>query len=567
MSDYFLNKIYDSLLSKKPVPKKPEPIVEKKEAFKPLSKVYEILVREKVDHRAIYGSEELVDPKAVPSKPGLQTLGAVSDRMYRKITQQVRAETGDLDKSIKDLFKIANLPEKVHDFVKEKMISSDLSRPEEFINLLIQKKKDGKGLFEVPTGAFNSIQLALIGLGEYFQNEKREITTFLSSLLKDKPSMAATAVGAGELFFSMVTNAQVAGGATKEEDVDESGQKSGDLQIPNLGLVEAKATGMSGGKKKKISGARLGGDGSANDSLDLIPQFLQKISSGYVERGSFEKQILEKIINYLRNIPDDKLNDPNAFVKASQDIKNYLQKAELSKIGRDINKFNSLKNAYNIPITLNSLVNFSSQTDETDKKKKESWNILKNQKNLTKGIPFIKRYLNYLQELLNYRDKEIAQAQQQGQKLQTNYLDILLYDAVNFIRKNQTPDQALNSLIEVMVLLRNQKTTESQLKQQLQSTFTRAETIYNLTKNRNECNKLIGAIHLYCYSVITKPAYYLLLNTVDGFESKNNCLIFKTPSSLQEAFEVANRPGIQFNTRVDTGKTIIAKSVNIEYYP
>ena len=40
MSDYFLNKIYDSLLSNKPVPKKP--IVEKKEAkkFESLSNVY-----------------------------------------------------------------------------------------------------------------------------------------------------------------------------------------------------------------------------------------------------------------------------------------------------------------------------------------------------------------------------------------------------------------------------------------------------------------------------------------------------------------------------------------------
>ena len=43
MSDYFLNKIYDSLLSNKPVPKKP--IVEKKDIkkFKPLSSVYSLI--------------------------------------------------------------------------------------------------------------------------------------------------------------------------------------------------------------------------------------------------------------------------------------------------------------------------------------------------------------------------------------------------------------------------------------------------------------------------------------------------------------------------------------------
>jgi hypothetical protein len=48
MSDYFLNKIYDSLLSNKPVPKKPEPIVEKKESFKPLSNVYETVIQQKI---------------------------------------------------------------------------------------------------------------------------------------------------------------------------------------------------------------------------------------------------------------------------------------------------------------------------------------------------------------------------------------------------------------------------------------------------------------------------------------------------------------------------------------
>ena len=48
MSDYFLNKIYDSLLTKKPVPKKPESIVEKKETFKPLSKIYENITLQKI---------------------------------------------------------------------------------------------------------------------------------------------------------------------------------------------------------------------------------------------------------------------------------------------------------------------------------------------------------------------------------------------------------------------------------------------------------------------------------------------------------------------------------------
>jgi len=92
MSDYFLNKIYDSLLSNKPVPKKPEPIVEKKESFKSLSKVYEVLLRE-VEHVAIYGSKEDVDPNNIPQKPDLDTLGVVSKTVVDKIKKEIKKET------------------------------------------------------------------------------------------------------------------------------------------------------------------------------------------------------------------------------------------------------------------------------------------------------------------------------------------------------------------------------------------------------------------------------------------------------------------------------------------
>lgn len=93
MSDYFLNKIYDSLLSNKPVPEKPKPIVEKKESFKPLAKVYEILVREKVEHVAIYGSREDVDPYNIPQHPNLDTLGVVPKNVVDNIRKEIKKET------------------------------------------------------------------------------------------------------------------------------------------------------------------------------------------------------------------------------------------------------------------------------------------------------------------------------------------------------------------------------------------------------------------------------------------------------------------------------------------
>jgi hypothetical protein len=72
MSDYFLNKIYDSLLSKKPVPKKPEPIVEKKETFKPLSKVYTLMYEEDLQGQLFTTVKGKDGPREEPifKKPG-----------------------------------------------------------------------------------------------------------------------------------------------------------------------------------------------------------------------------------------------------------------------------------------------------------------------------------------------------------------------------------------------------------------------------------------------------------------------------------------------------------------
>jgi hypothetical protein len=71
MSDYFLNKIYDSLISKKPVPKKLEPIVEKKN-LKTLSESYQ-LVKERSKASIV---KDIVDV-APELKPGAGKKGEV----------------------------------------------------------------------------------------------------------------------------------------------------------------------------------------------------------------------------------------------------------------------------------------------------------------------------------------------------------------------------------------------------------------------------------------------------------------------------------------------------------
>ncbi len=86
MSDYFLNKIYDSLLSKKPVPKKPEPIVEKKEAPATLQQAYYRIRVEQIN--------EATDILMQQEPSGDVEEFKVSDDLAKKIKKDIKRETG-----------------------------------------------------------------------------------------------------------------------------------------------------------------------------------------------------------------------------------------------------------------------------------------------------------------------------------------------------------------------------------------------------------------------------------------------------------------------------------------
>ena len=537
MSDYFLNKIYDSLLSNKPVPKKPEPIVEKKETFKPLSKVYEVLVREAVDHRAIYGSEELVDPNEIPQKPGLQTLGAVSDKMYREISQRVRSEASSLDASISTLFKLAKLPKKYHNFVKETMINSGLEKPEEFLQLLIQKKEQGSGLFEVKEGTFNSIALALQNINEAFTNEKKSLQTFLTSLFQTVPVQRGAAVGPGELFFSMISNAQVAVGQ-KENETTNKKQKSGDLYVPNLGVVEAKAT--------TPSGALLGGDGAANESLNIIPKKLQEIDKNYQRRTSFELKKLQQIQNILNTTKTD--NPEKEFYTLKQKIEDIIDKSQLDI---DLKKFDSI-----IRQTSPKQPSLLTQLSTGNK-----WVVWKNKQ----GISFLEKYKKLIQERINK-----TKNYEQEQKLDTTDLAVLLADSISILKRKENilpSENIYKTLIDILVLIRSERPINPE--KELKVIFPTLESIYKATETFEQCSRLVGAIHLYCYTKIHPSNYYLFVNVANGSESKDNSYVVKSPTSLQEAIAIAYNKDISFVTQIDAYEagTKIAESVKIRYNP
>ena len=536
MSDYFLNKIYDSLLSNKPVPKKPEPIVEKKETFKPLSKVYEVLVREKVEHVAVYGSKDDTDPKNIldRSAPGLASYGVGSKVGADRIKQQARLETANIPVLIENLFKIKKIPSRkqmpeAFDVFYSALEATNIQNVETLFKII-----------STPDGQFNALDLQPYNCIERaidtIQNhplakenpiDKESLKSLLITLLPKQPKMASTATGPGELFFSLFSNASLA---------KEKGSKSGDLAI-NGQTVEVKATSESG--------ARLGGDGPANEALNIIPQKLIALGKGYIDRDQFVLKGLNEIKNLFNEI--QKI-DFNTFIKNVESIlKRYnFNKVNLHQIGKgslEVSKFKQSITDYNTPVNNKFGVLAKAQTPENY---------------------FINMYQKYINNLIDLLKQKMDAFKKIERTHTTDELDLLLFDAINFIKKNQ-PDIDYNELIEYIVLIRNERNTESPLRAELKQIFKDKESIFSFASSAENLEKLIGAIHLYAYTLVTKPNYYLLLNS--EYINNNNVLILLAPKSLQEAMQLATTTGVNFDTRVDSGKTKYAKSVNILYTP
>ena len=538
MSDYFLNKIYDSLISRKPVPKKPEPIVEKK-SFKPLSKVYEVLLRE-VEHVAVYGSQQDVNPKNIPDRTeqGLETLGVVSKDVADRWKRQANLETVNVATLIENLFKLKKLPSKKQKPDAFTVFYNALETANiQNTYILFQILSTPEGQFDaLNLQPYNCIESAIATIQSHPLAKKTSIDTealktLLTELLPQAPEMASTATGPGELYYSIFSNATLA---------KEKGSKSGDLLV-NGKVVEAKASSESG--------ARLGGDGSANDALKIIPQKLLNLNKGYVNRDQFVLKGLNKILSLTNNIKN------TSFENFKKDIRNILNrynfnKVNLSQINRGslpVEKFKSNILDFNTPVNKD----FDLLTSQRATQIEENF--------------FINRYRNYINTLIELLQQKIDFFTKTQRPHTTDELDLLLYDTINFIKKNQ-PEISYEELIDYIVLIRNERDAEQQVRAELKQMFRDVNSIFQFAQNAENLEKLVGAIHLYAYTLITKPDYYLLLNT-QFINNNNNSFVFEAPKNLKDSLLVASTPGISFDTRVDSGKTKYAKAVNIVYTP
>ena len=231
MSDYFLNKIYDSLLSKKTVPKKPEPIVEKKEETKTLQESYQLMYKKHIDkdwsapvNMSTSYFQKVLQP--VLGRAGFST----QLRTFLKRAKQsgVAAPNATIDQEeIKYLFdytaKSTDVNKVVEVFNSPQTLKNVGNR---FINLIASGQK------------FNYITTLNEVYGGNLQYDPYVINTI-------KPVMAKTAArgmpGPGEAFIAFFYGGQKPEGA-------------GDLSVNGV-LFELKKSSKSSGK---VSGGRVG---------------------------------------------------------------------------------------------------------------------------------------------------------------------------------------------------------------------------------------------------------------------------------------------------------------------
>jgi predicted transposase YbfD/YdcC len=191
MSDYFLNKIYDSLLSNKPVPKKPEPIVEKKKEAKTLQESYQLMYKKDTD----------------PEFTKIE----VDDVQFQKAYRYLQVTNTELQDAIKEL-RMSGLVQHHIQMIERLVFAHD--NPKNFYNAIKNKVTIEELLQHADMVTFISNRY----------NLSREIVADLLSFVPP----GTPSLGKGEVFFILFVQ-----GAKKGKKVDEEASQSGDVVIGN----------------------------------------------------------------------------------------------------------------------------------------------------------------------------------------------------------------------------------------------------------------------------------------------------------------------------------------------
>jgi hypothetical protein len=323
MSDYFLNKIYDSLLSNKPVPKKF--IVEKKEVkkFESLSNVYyRVLVEQEQGEFKVTG-----EPVDEPSKK--ETIGIVSQNQYNQIKNRVQGIAVKPD--IEEILNLSGGWSEITDYqatVVERFATNFMQNqiPATVLDN-IKKNKSQLNKFENAIKGTHHISnlVDLIVDDVYTHVNQQDQTSDLKQKLKNvindtfliTGKINMVGVGEGEVALTFFTNAK-------------KGAK-GDVQLTNNQLVEVKGKGGRLGKAPY----------SATNTASALANFLEKQQikpnvSKIVFTIKPQIQAARDKIKSLEGVSPEYLQIVNSF------LVNLNNPEELNKIYQSSN-FNTLR--------------------------------------------------------------------------------------------------------------------------------------------------------------------------------------------------------------------------------
>ena len=314
MSDYLLNKIYDSLLSNKPVSKKPEPIVEKKKTFKTLSQIlderYEVMFKKDTDSEF--------------------TKMEVDDAQFQKAYRYLQVTDTELQEAIKEL--MASGLVKHHIQMIERLVFAH-DNPKNFYNAIKNKVTIEELLQHTDIVTF---------ISNRFNLSKEVIADLLTFVPPGTPSL-----GKGEIFFILFVQ-----GASKGQKIEDGTSQSGDVII-NGQEYELKGTGA------RIKGQH--GFGSHDTARMTWEEELQKLinQAGLVitaakqdydinkEQNGFINLIAKQLIDTQKVTRDDIIN---VYVKGykrfyllapEDEIRNWVNKG-LDNNGIINNEFRNL---------------------------------------------------------------------------------------------------------------------------------------------------------------------------------------------------------------------------------
>jgi hypothetical protein len=246
MSDYFLNKIYDSLISRKPIPKKPEPIVEKKKAFKPLGQI--------LDERYQVKFKKHTDPEFTEIE--------VSDAQFRQAFRHLQVAEDQIDQYIQEITK-TGLNEKQVREVLRLVFSHD--NPSDFFNVFQNKMTIEEYLQQKD-------------IISYTTNRYKLDRALVSDLLTFEPATKPS-TGKGEVFMMLFVQGARKGGTSEQQ-----GSESGDIVVDGV-EYEIK------GSNARIRGQR--GYGSFDAARKAFESSLQEL----INRSGLEVNAAGKSYN------------------------------------------------------------------------------------------------------------------------------------------------------------------------------------------------------------------------------------------------------------------------------